>query len=217
MLQGCGGGSSRPDSQSILLRAAPRRGGRGRGGELERREAADTAGPCSVTRRRRRGSGALIPTLQFLEPPEPGTGLRGGAAAETGGGREPIWGGERPERRGRQEGWIGGRGRCRAERAGWVTEEAKRLGVGGRSLPVEGALALSWGEWRLREGWGEKEGCEGGSEEGVPQSVLAPRAGSNAQPEGLGSCCALKGLQGRNQRGAGLRGRRRGSWRGERE
>lgn len=96
-----------------------------------------------------------------------------------------------------------------------MTEEAKRLGVGGRNLPVEGALALSWGEWRLREGWGG-EGCEGGSEEGVPQSVLAPGAGSSAQPEGLGSSCALKGLQEKAARSWASWEEER-CWRGERE
>lgn len=60
----------------------------------------------------------------------PRTRYGGGAAAETGGGRERIGGGARSEGRGRQEGWIGGRGRCLAERAGWVT--ARRLsGWGG--------------------------------------------------------------------------------------
>lgn len=43
-------------------------------------------------------------------------------------------------------------------RESWLgdSEEAKPLGVIG-GLPVEGALALSWGEWRgVREGrWGK--------------------------------------------------------------
>lgn len=39
-----------------------------------------------------------------------------------------------------------------------------------------------------------------------PQPLLAPRAGSSASPEGMGSCCALKGLQERHQRGTGLGG-----------
>uniref|UniRef100_A0A5F5PRN3 Neurexin-2 n=1 Tax=Equus caballus TaxID=9796 RepID=A0A5F5PRN3_HORSE len=71
--RGCGGGSSRPDSRSILLRAAPRRGGRtgrraGTRRERERREEADTAGPGPATRQRQGGLGALIPTLQLLDP-----------------------------------------------------------------------------------------------------------------------------------------------------
>lgn len=100
-------------------------------------------------------------------------------------------------------------------------------GVGGRRLPVEGALALSRGEWRGVGGRvvGGRDGARrrgirrAGREalKGGPQSVLAPRAGSSVRPEGLGSCCALKGLQGRNQRGTGLDGRRRGRWRRERE
>ncbi|CAK6449692.1 unnamed protein product [Pipistrellus nathusii] len=65
-------------------------------------EAADAAGPGCVTRQRRGGSGVLIPTLQFLEPPDQVRGAEGGAAAaEMGGGREPIGGGERSEGRGR--------------------------------------------------------------------------------------------------------------------
>lgn len=100
-------------------------------------------------------------------------------------------------------------------------------GVGGRRLPVEGALALSWGEWREVGGRvvGGRDGARrrgirmAGREalKGGPQSVLAPRAGSSVRPEGLGSCCALKGLQGRSQRRIGLSGRRGGRWRGERE
>lgn len=82
-------------------------------------------------------------------------------------------------------------------------------GVGGRRLPVEGALALSRGEWR-GVGWRVVGGRDGAKRRGIwragrealnggPQSELAPRAGSSVRPEGLGSCCALKGLQGRNQ------------------
>nr|XP_035957004.1 serine/arginine repetitive matrix protein 3-like [Halichoerus grypus] len=61
-----------PPSGTAAGRAGGRAGGRGRGGERERREAADTAGPGSATRWRRGGLGALIPTLQLLAPPEPG-------------------------------------------------------------------------------------------------------------------------------------------------
>ena len=57
-----------------------------------------------------------------------------------------------------------------------------------------------------------REALKGGS----PAYALAPRAGSSARPEGMGSCCALKGLQGRDQRGTGLPGEKRGGWRGER-
>lgn len=134
---------------ALTLRASSserhRGGAGGDAAGTERREAADTAGLVSVTCWKPGGLETLIPTLQLLAPPEPGMG--GGAAAETGGGREPIGGGER----------VGGGGGCRkdgfggggAEQRGWLgdSEEAKPLGeIGG--LPVEGALALSWGEWR---------------------------------------------------------------------
>lgn len=45
--------------------------------------------------------------------------------------------------------------------------------------------------------------------------MLTPRSGSSAPPEGLGSCCAPKGLQGRNQPGAGFVGGGQGAGEGK--
>lgn len=83
--------------------------------------------PAPLSARDGAAPGLWSPPSSSWSPQNQVRGGGGEAAAETGGGREPIGGGERSEGRGRQEGGIGGRGRCRAERAGWGTEEAKRL------------------------------------------------------------------------------------------
>lgn len=165
MLQGCGGGSSCPDSRSILLLSGTAAGrvdqqaGGDVAGARERREARpDAAGPGSANRRRRGGPGGSDP---HPPPGAPRTryGVRGlrrrraGAGADR--GRGTIGGA------GRQEGWIGGRGRCRAERPGWVT--ARRLSVAGAGVlgigcslwkghwPRAGVNGAGWEGWSLKK------------------------------------------------------------------